>query len=304
MKGVAHHLLEADIWPYDATTGKGLLRYVLMRQSRLTGHVLVTLVAVRKDNRIREVAEVIQAELSPVTGVSLHLNDQQSNAIYHRDEEGDVRTRNLVGKPWIEDEVGGSKLGVGSGDFFQANPAVADLMCTELLSALKEHKDRPVLDLYCGVGTFTMALARQHGWAMGVELIQGAIQRAKGNASRNHVPAEFVAGDVLEVLPEVLARVEGKAPIVVLNPARKGLEPDVGKMLIEARPMKLAYISCNPRALARDLLAFRERGWTIDSIKAFDMFPQTSHVELLALLSPAEAPTPKGRAPRRRVVRG
>jgi 23S rRNA (uracil1939-C5)-methyltransferase len=186
------------------------------------------------------------------------------------------------------------KLGIGAGDFFQANPAVANLMCKELLQALDGHRERPVLDLYCGVGTFTMALAAQHGWALGIELIQGAIQRARSNAGRNHVPAEFVAGEVAEVLPEVLLRVEGKAPIIVLNPARKGLE---------AEPMRVAYFSCNPQALSRDLFEFVDRGWKIETIKAFDMFPQTAHIELMAVLSPAKDPTPKGRAPRRRIVR-
>jgi 23S rRNA (uracil1939-C5)-methyltransferase len=303
MKGVSHHLIEADIWPYEHGTGKGLLRYVMMRQSRSTGHVLVTLVTSRKDSRIREVAEIIQAELAPVTGIQLHVNPEPGNAIYFRDEEGDVWTRNIVGKPFLEDRIGGITLGIGAGDFFQANPAVADQMCQELLREFAGHLDRPVLDLYCGVGTFTMALARQHGWAMGVEVVKGAIHRARQSATRGHIPAEFLAGEVGEVLPEALVRLEGKAPLVVVNPARKGLEPEVGRQILAANPMRVAYISCNPRALARDLVEFRERGWTIDSIKAFDMFPQTAHVELLAMLSPGERPTPTGRAPRRRIVR-
>ena len=303
MKGIAHHLIEADIWPYELDTGKGLLRHVVMRQSRSTGHVLVTLVASRRDNRLREVAQIIQAELAPVIGVQLHVNDVPGNAIYARDEEGEIWTRNMVGKPFIEDTIGSHVLGIGGGDFFQVNPSVANEMCSSILREFQAHRERPVLDLYCGVGAFTMALAKQHGWALGIELVQGAIHRAKESARRNHVSAEFLAGDVGEVLPSALNRVAGKAPLIVLNPARKGLEAEVGLKLLECQPMRIAYVSCNPRALSRDLREICDRGWKVDSIEAYDMLPQTAHVELIAFLSPKVAPKATGRAPRRRVVR-
>lgn len=303
MKGVAHHLIEADIWPYEPENGRGLLRHVVMRQSRTSGQVLITLVSTRKDPRLKEIAQTIQTALAPVIGVALHVNEKPGNAIYCRNEEGQISIRRLIGKPFIEDTIGGHVLKIGGGDFFQINPSVADRMCADLLAELEPHRERPVLDLYCGVGSFTMALAKQHGWALGIEVVQGAIQRAKDNARRNHVPAEFIAGTVDEVLPTALGRVEGKAPVVVLNPARKGLEPEVGLKVLACEPVQIAYVSCNPRALARDLKEICSRGWKIDSIKAYDMMPQTSHIELLAMLSPVEAPSPTGRAPRRRIVR-
>jgi 23S rRNA (uracil1939-C5)-methyltransferase len=302
MNGVAYRLIQADIWPYDPNSKKGLLRYVVMRQSRSTGQVLVTLVGARKDSRLREIADEIQSDIASVVGVLLHINDQPGNAIYARDEEGEIRTRKLVGKPYIEDTICSNSLGIGGGDFFQVNPAVAELICKDVLDEFAEHPDLPVLDLYCGVGAFTMALARQHGWALGVEVIQGAIRQAKESALRNRVSAEFIAGSVGDVLPSALARVSGKAPLMVLNPSRKGLEPEVGRSVLAAKPMRLAYISCNPRALSRDLTEICERGWKVDSIRAYDMLPQTAHVELLAMLSPIEAPSRTGRAPRRRIA--
>ncbi|HCH66431.1 MAG: 23S rRNA (uracil(1939)-C(5))-methyltransferase RlmD [Deltaproteobacteria bacterium] len=302
--GVAQRIIGADIWPYDPDTGRGLLRHVVMRQSRSTGHVLVTLVATRSDNRLREVAEMIQFELASVVGVQLHMNEQPGNAIFGRDEEGEIKTRSLVGKPRIEDKIGNHLLGIGGGDFFQVNPGVANLICTELLAEFASERERPVLDLYCGVGAFTMSLAEQHGWALGVEVVQGAITRARESARKNHVSASFVAGAVADVLPTALERVAGKAPLLVLNPSRKGLEPEVGRRVLACEPLRIAYVSCNPKALARDLVEICARGWRIDSIRAFDMLPQTAHVELLAMLSPIRSPEPSGRAPRRKVVRG
>jgi len=303
IKGVAQRLIEAEIWPYEPDTGRGLLRHVVMRQSRHTGHVLVTLVSTRNENRLKELAESIQFELPPVVGVQLHINDQPGNAIFGRDEEGEVRTMRLVGVPTIEDKMGEHLLGIGGGDFFQVNPGLANLICTDLLAEFAPDRERPVLDLYCGVGAFTMSLAAQHGWALGVELVQGAIHRAKDSARRNHVSASFVAGAVADVLPTALERVTGKAPLLVLNPARKGLEAEVGLRVLACEPKRIAYISCNPRALARDLGEICARGWRIDSIRAYDMMPQTSHVEVLAMLSPIHAPEPSGRPPQRRVVR-
>lgn len=304
MRSIAHHLIDEDIWPYDTETRRGLLRHVVMRQSRASGQVLVTLVCTRKDKCLKNLATIIQNAIPPVSGVKLHVNDKPGNSIYCRDEDGEIWTRNLVGKPFIEDTIGGHVLRIGGGDFFQVNPSVANVMCDDLLAEFEPHRQRPVLDLYCGVGSFTMSLAKQHGWALGIEVVQGAIYRAKDSARLNHVPAEFLAGTVGEVLPAALARVAGKAPLVVLNPARKGLEPEVALKVLACEPIKIAYVSCNPKALARDLKEFSTRGWKIDTIKAYDMLPQTSHVELIAMLSPVNAPTPSGRSPRRKIVRG
>ncbi len=302
MNGIAYRLIEADIWPFEPDTKKGLLRYVVMRQSRSSGHVLVTLVGARNDSRLREIAETIQSDISSVVGVLLHINDEPGNAIYARDEEGEIRTRKLIGRPYIEDTICSTSLEIGGGDFFQVNPAVAELIGQDILREFSEHLDLPVLDLYCGVVAFTIALAKQHGWALGVEVVQGAIRRAKESAIRNRVAAEFIAGSVGEVLPTALSRVSGKAPLIVVNPSRRGLGAEVGKSILAAKPMRLAYVSCNPQALGRDLVEICERGWQVDSIKAYDMLPQTAHVELLAMLSPVETPTRTGRAPRRKIA--
>ncbi len=130
------------------------------------------------------------------------------------------------------------------------------------------------------------------------------MQRARGAASLNGVPAEFIAGEVLESLPELRRRLAGRPPVVVVNPARRGLEPGVVEGLEQLEPSRLVYISCNPVSLARDLVALGERGFSVHHSMAYDMFPNTPHVEVMAVLSgPGAGVKGAARPPRRRVVR-
>jgi 23S rRNA (uracil1939-C5)-methyltransferase len=203
----------------------------------------------------------------------------------------------------LEEELAGVRLQVGPGDFFQTNPGVADRIARDLVELLAPFRDRPVLDLYCGVGGFTLALAQSHGWAYGAEVVEGAIARARENARLNHLPAEFGVGRVAEIVPELARRTAGQGPVVVVDPARRGLEEGVIESVLSLQPAAVAYLSCNPRALARDLALFTARGWSLSHIAAYDMFPQTAHLETLVMLLPPSPPEVTRRAPRRRVVR-
>ena len=118
-----------------------------------------------------------------------------------------------------------------------------------------------------------------------------------------HLPAEFQRGAVLDRLPEIGRRVAGRGPVVVVDPARRGLEDNVVEGILALQPAQVAYLSCNPRALATDLQRFVAAGWSIRALRAYDMFPQTAHVELLALLSPPTPPVVTARAPRRKILR-
>ncbi|MCK6503033.1 23S rRNA (uracil(1939)-C(5))-methyltransferase RlmD [Myxococcota bacterium] len=303
MSVVAHTIIELDIWPFDPQTGRGTLRHVVMRQSRSHGEVLVTLVAGGRNRALGILAERLSGAVGEVAGVHLHLNDDPGNAIFARDEEGQVPTVKLVGKDVIEERLGEVTLAIGPGDFYQANPAMAERIAQDLRELLAPDRDRPLLDLYCGVGAFTLALGREHGWALGVEVVGGAVSRARENARRNRIAAEFLAGDTVELLPEVGQRLEGRHPVVMLDPARRGAGEGVLAGVLAMQPARIAYLSCNPRAMARDLVELQAAGWRVRELRAYDMFPQTAHVETLALLDPPEAVGEGLAAPRRRVVR-
>jgi 23S rRNA (uracil1939-C5)-methyltransferase len=283
-------------------TDRGVLRHIVLRQSRASGKMILTLVAGRRPKVLNELAERIEAQIPEVDGVHLHLNTEIGNSIFQVTEDG-IGSRCMAGTSTIEEELGGVRLNIGSGDFFQANPSVADLMVRDVVELVSDERDRPIVDLYCGVGAFTLALAKEHGWGIGIDVVASAVRRAQQNAQKNRISAEFVAGPVEERIADIAVRVAGAAPVVVMDPARRGVEPSVIDAVTELKPSRLIYVSCNATTLARDLVGFVAKGWAIEGMKAYDMFPQTAHLELVVDLRPAVRPQPARSGPRRRKVR-
>lgn len=304
MSQVAHDVLDMHIEPYEPRSGHGTLRYVVLRASRSSQQVMVTLVAGRFDRALGELAERLATAVGEVAGIWLHVNDDPGNAILNRDEEGEVGLKRLGGGPHIVEEVHGIKARIGPADFFQTNPALAARLWRDVLEGLAVSDDTPFVDLYCGVGTLTLIAAQRTGLAIGVEELARAVEHGRASADEQALPAEFYAGRVEETLPQVKRRLGESRPVVCVNPARRGLEPGVIDALIELAPRRIAYVSCNPRALGRDLARFRELGFSIGPVRPYDMFPNTAHVETLVILTAPDADAPGQRAPqRRRVVR-
>ncbi len=302
MRVVARAVIDLDIHAWSPEHG-GTLRYIILRQSRTTGMVLCTLVVGRSTRFLETLAARVMSVESGIVGVHMHVNRDPGNAIFNAagDPMGPGFTR-VEGERTIVEELAGVKLEIGPGDFFQANPGMAERIAHDIVAAFAPWEDRPAVDLYCGVGAFSLPLAKAHGWLLGVEVGEGAVARARTNAVRNHLQAEFLAGEVADRLPEIVARVADKAPVVLVDPARRGLEEGALERIVELKPAVVGYLSCNPRSLSRDLRQFVDAGWTVDFVRAYDMFPQTPHVETFALLRPPEAPEPAGRAPQRRIV--
>ncbi|MEQ1503449.1 MAG: 23S rRNA (uracil(1939)-C(5))-methyltransferase RlmD [Myxococcota bacterium] len=303
MMSLAHHTLALGIPPYDPQTRRGVLRAAVLRASRTTGEVLVTLVAARREFLLSELAEELGRGVNAVVGTWLHLNDGEGNAIFQRDDQGVVGVVPLAGKEWIEERLDDVVYRIGPGDFFQTNPAVAELLYRRIGDALELATGDAVIDLYSGVGGVALQAARRTGFALGVEEIDGAVQRARESARLNKLPAEFVCGQVLELLPDLVRRFKGAGPKVVVDPARRGLEPGVVDAIVSLEPSAVAYVSCNPVAMARDLRAFTAHGYKIGDIEPFDMFPHTPHVECLVVLTPPNAPAASRRSPKRQLVR-
>lgn len=300
MNTLAYHVIDLDIRPFDPETGEGVLRVFVLRASRTTGEVMVTIVAGRHIHALGELTERITQQESAITGVWLHINDGPGNAIFGRDG-GVVGLKPLAGKDHIEEKLGDVTYRIGPGDFFQTNPAMAEVLYRRTLERLELANGVPFVDLYCGVGGFAIPAARVTGWALGVEEVAGAVQRAREAAQRNRVVAEFVTGRVEELAPQLESRLSGTRPILTVNPARRGLEPGVVDTIVKLAPRRIGYVSCSPRAMARDLALFRAAGYEIGEIEMFDMFPNTPHVECLAILDAPNAESTR-RAPRKRVV--
>ena len=212
MVSLAHHTIELDIEPWDTATGKGTLRAAVLRQSRTTGEVLITLVAARRDPKLEELADEVARGVQEVIGVWMHINSTSGNAIFDRDAFGDIGTAPFSGRQTIEEKLNGIIYKIGPGDFFQTNPSVAEVLYERTAVRLDLKRDDAVIDLYCGVGGFTLHASKRAGFVVGVEESDGAIFRARESARVNRLHTEFIAGDVLDTLPELSERLKGTGP--------------------------------------------------------------------------------------------
>ncbi len=186
----------------------------------------------------------------------------------------------LIGNGYIREEIGGRTFRISATSFFQVNTAQTEHLVRLVREGLQPAGDELLLDLYCGVGTFGLSLATQVGRVIGVEESAVALDDAVENAAE--LPnVEFWEGRVADALPEV----EGPVQLAIVDPPRSGVEPEALAALINLAPRRLAYVSCDPASLARDLKALGAAGYTVQSVQPVDMFPQTYHVESVTVMS-------------------
>jgi 23S rRNA (uracil1939-C5)-methyltransferase len=276
---------QAGVSAYDERTLVGDLRHVVLRASH-DGRVLATWVTTRALPNGPALAAAFRAARPEVIGVVEHINRSRGNAIFAADAGAD---RVLAGDATIEDrvEVGGRqrrdlRLRLSAGAFFQANRGVAGLAYAAITDALAVRPGERVVDAYCGVGGIALALAGAGATeVIGVEAHPGAVADAAASAALNNVTdARFIAADAAAGLAAL-----DRADLVVLNPPRKGSAPDVLAEVARLGPRAIAYLSCDPDTLARDLAWLAARGYRVGSVRPFDMLPHTMHVEALAILT-------------------
>ena len=287
-KQITFLLDRLQIFPYTPKHKSGV-RNIVMRKSALNGRILVTIVATRRTFHLESLAEHI-AELSfNIQGVHLHLNNEQGNAIFVRDNQGRAKTSVLYGHRTLRERVGGTDYIMGPGDFFQVNLEVAHILRNAVVEFSKRFSKYPMVDLYCGVGFFALELAKVHGWCVGIEMVDAAIWNAKMAAQEQNINAEFITGDVYDEVDIVQQRIGKSSPFIVVDPARRGLEEGVVEEIDAMNPCAVAYVSCSTRSLVRDIERFQALGWKLESCSWYDMFPNTVHVEALALFIPPKS---------------
>lgn len=284
MEKAARALLEAadrlQLDPWEEETGAGLLRSVLMREGA-EGERLVCLVASRRPSAgvLEQLARPLKA--LPVTTAVLNINAEKTNAILGG------QSLPLFGKGFIRATIEGLSFRVRPETFLQINSAMTGKLYGLALELAAIRPEDTVLDLYCGVGTLTLLAAQRAKRAVGVEVVAASIEEAKENAKENGIGnAAFHCGATEEVLPSLAA--EGLAPrVVIVDPPRKGLEKTVPAQIAALAPETLVYIACGPKALARDALALRSLGYRLETVRPVDLFPETLHVEAVALFKKA-----------------
>ena len=279
---VMDYVNQFRITVYDEAAHKGLLRHIYVRRGAVSGQILVCLVINGKN--LPHIPELI-ARLKKIPGFAtlvLSINTKKGNTIL-----GDEFVA-CYGPGHIEDTLCGLDFRLSPRSFYQVNHAQAQRLYEAAIAQAEITKDDLVLDLYCGVGTITLAMAGAAGKVIGVEVIPQAVEDAKDNAKRNGIEnAEFFCGDAGQAALEL--EKQGIRPdVVVVDPPRKGLNADTIEALHRFSPRRIVYVSCDPATLARDVALLKQKGYRLKNAQAADLFPRCSHVESIVCLVKTE----------------
>jgi len=260
---------------YDETTHRGEVRHLSLRIGQQTGEVLLTIVG-RSSNlpKIEQHAQKWLERYPDLVGVCLNINSERTNAIFGSE------TRIIAGRGYLCERFAGLEFQIQPTTFFQVNGQQAEALIGIIGEQLHLQGDEILVDAYCGIGTMTLPLSRRVKWTVGIESHRESIEQAQINAKNNEIKnTEFQIGKVEDLLPKLSIQPN----IVLLDPPRKGCETEVIKSLLEQRPEQIAYVSCNPATLARDLKLLSQ-SYQLTRLQPADFFPQTSHVEAVAFL--------------------
>ncbi|MDO4670703.1 MAG: 23S rRNA (uracil(1939)-C(5))-methyltransferase RlmD [Aerococcus sp.] len=280
LQQVVKILNDYQITAYDENTHRGLLRHIVVREGYYTKEQMVILV-INGDKLPHEEAIVrdLTAALSNLVSLVLNSNTRNTNVILgHKD-------RILWGSKSYDDRLFDMTFHISAHSFFQVNVIQAERLYEEALQRAKLTGNEIVVDAYCGIGTLSLCLAKQAKTVYGVEIVPDAITMAKQNAADNQITnANFVTGKAEELMPQWVD--DGLKPdVVVVDPPRKGLDQKFIQSVIDVAPEKIVYVSCNPATLARDLRKFVDAGYALGDVQPVDMFPHTTHVECVVLMS-------------------
>lgn len=267
------------ISPYDEKSHSGIVRHIMVRKGFKTGEIMVVLVTRSEElPHKQEFIDLIKENITGVVSIIQNINKEKTNVILG------LKSLTLWGRDHISDYIGEFKFNISPLSFFQVNPVQTEVLYGKALEYAGLTGEEMVFDAYCGTGTISLFLSKKAKKVYGVEIIPEAIENAKENARANGVTnAEFIVGKSEEEIPRLIA--QGiEADVVVVDPPRKGCEESLLKALAEIKPRRIVYVSCDPATLARDLGVLDCLGYKTLQIQPVDMFPQTAHVECVALI--------------------
>ena len=266
--------------PFDSLAKKGEIRHVFSRFAFGTGEGQVTLVSYKENlPALSELVENIRKNCPETKSIVLNINKTPGNTVL----SGKFET--LWGTDTIEDTLCGMRFALSPRSFYQVNRAQTEILYETAVQFADLTGEETVVDLYCGIGTITLCLAKKVKKVYGAEIVEQAILDAKENAKRNGIKnAEFFCADASDAAKKF--EKEGLRPdVITVDPPRKGLSTDVIDCITKMAPKRVVYVSCDPGTLGRDLKLFSQQGYETRRAVAVDMFPRTRHVETVALLS-------------------
>ncbi len=274
---------ELGVTAYNEEAHTGVLRHIMARFGRKTDELMIVLITrTEKLPHRKEIVEKIVAALPNVKSVVHNVNPKRTNVILGE------RTQVLWGQNVIYDYIGNVKFAISPRSFYQVNPVQTQVLYDKALAYAGLTGEEIVFDAYCGIGTISLFLAQQAKKVYGVEVVPDAINDAKKNADLNGITnVEFTVGEAEVVIPN-WAKEGIHADVIVVDPPRKGCDAALLKTIIEMKPKRVVYVSCNPATLARDLGILEADDYQTVEVQPLDMFPMTMHVECVVLMSRVE----------------
>jgi len=284
VEAVRAGIVKLKVPVYNPQSKMGLLRYLVVRVSVHERKAMVVFVTARRSyNEIHHLGRFVQGLVPDVEVIAQNVNASEGNVIMGQKDYF------LTTRHHLTERIGDVAFQISPRSFFQVNNSGARLIYEQVRQWAGLAGGETVLDLYCGIGGIGLFLADRAAKVIGIEVVEEAVADASRNAKLNaRKNCRFEAGDAAELLEE-LAEEGGRVDVAVLNPPRKGCAPDVLEQVACLAPARIIYVSCSPQSLARDLAALKGRGYCCREIQPVDMFPQTVHVENVALLEKTEA---------------
>lgn len=276
-------ILKNNIKPYIVDgqySPEGMLRHIMVRKGFKTNEVMVVLVTTTEKLPHKEeiILELTQS-IPEIKSIMLNINAKPTNVILGE------KSLVLYGTDHISDYIGDFKFNISPLSFFQVNPVQTEILYAKALEFAGLTGNETVFDAYCGTGTISLFLSQKAKKLYGVEIVPQAIENAIHNAKENNVKnVEFHVGEAEKIIPEMIS--QGiKAEVVVVDPPRKGCDKALLEAIAEMSPERIVYVSCDPSTLARDLKILEEMNYETKEVQPVDMFPQTAHIEDVALIA-------------------
>ena len=275
---IREYAIENGLEFFDLREQTGFLRNMVVRTST-TGEVMLIVVFAFEDEQARKaLLDAVQAKFPKITSLHYVINGKRNDSI------GDLDAIHYSGADCIYEEMEGIKFRISPKSFYQTNSEQAYRLYSVVREFAELEGNEVVYDLYTGTGTIGLFLSGKAKKVVGIEYVKEAIDDAKINAQNNGITNSFFyAGDMKDMLTGEFIKQNGKPDLVVLDPPRAGIHQDVAKVLLEAAPPKMVYVSCNPASQARDLAILSEK-YEITKVRPVDMFPHTHHVENVVAL--------------------
>lgn len=278
-KYILNFIKQNRISIYNEKTGKGLFRHIVIKVGIKKNQIMCILVINgKKIPKEDQLVNELTVKFPQITSIVKNINKKNTNVVLGSENV------NIYGEGYIQDKLGEYIFKISPLSFYQVNPIQAEKLYNLGVEMAQISKNDIVFDLYCGIGTISLFMAKYAKYVYGIEIVEEAVESAKENAKINNVNnTEFFAGDVEIVLDKLINEKGIKADVVMFDPPRKGLDKNSINNILKIKPKKIVYISCNPATLVRDLAEF-ESNYEIKTIIPVDMFAWTSNVECVAVL--------------------